>query len=105
MTPLTRLLRLVGESGLTEHGKELKEMFSGLSRSMNNMDFGGMNQQVQMLSAMSRTMRPAASTLSRVFSTDTGDREVRQNLGGEPVEALRTARIIRSMPALTDIRI
>lgn len=66
---LTRLLRLVGESGLAEHGKELKEMFSGLSRSMNNMDFGGMNQQVQMLSAMSRTMRPAASTLSRVFST------------------------------------
>ena len=66
---LTRLLRLVGESGLVEHGKELKEMFSGLSRSMNNMDFGGMNQQVQMLSAMSRTMRPAASTLSRVFST------------------------------------
>ena len=60
---LTRLLRLVGESGLAEHGKELKEMFSGLSRSMNNMDFGGMNQQVQMLSAMSRTMRPAASDL------------------------------------------
>ena len=50
---LTRLLRLVGELGLAEHKKELKEMFSGLSRSMNNMDFGGMNQQVQMLSAMS----------------------------------------------------
>ena len=66
---LTRLLRLVGESGLAEHGKKLKEMFSGLSRSMNSMDFGGMNQQVQMLSAMSGTMRPAASTLSRVLST------------------------------------
>lgn len=48
---------------IPEHGKELKEMFSGLSRSMNNMDFGGMDQQVQMLSAMSRTMRPAASDL------------------------------------------
>ena len=59
----------MGESGLAEHGKKLKEMFSGLSRSMNSMDFGGMNQQVQMLSAMSGTMRPAASTLSRVLST------------------------------------
>lgn len=66
---LAHLLRRAGEPGLAEHGKELKEMFSGFSRSMNNMDFGGMNQQVQMLSAMSRTMHPAASTLSRVFST------------------------------------
>lgn len=66
---LTRLLRLAGESSLAEHGKEFKEMLSGSSRSMNNMDFGSMNQQVQMLSVMSRTVRPAASTLSRIFPT------------------------------------